>query len=124
MQNSSSTNLDISIASSGVATLTFSHPPTNAMPIVLLEDLANAMKAEMEVIPGANIEISQPIQMRFNELMTGARQDVVCKIFGEDLDRIPTRIPRKQIIKTGKYTKASIHYSSFEVIPKASYMYA
>jgi len=39
------------------------------------------------------------------------------RIFGEDLDRIPTRIPRKQIIKTGKYTKASIHYSSFEVIP-------
>ena len=44
MQNSSSTNLDISIASSGVATLTFSHPPTNAMPIVLLEDLANAIE--------------------------------------------------------------------------------
>lgn len=44
MQNSSSANLDISIASSGVATLTFSHPPTNAMPIVLLEDLANAIE--------------------------------------------------------------------------------
>lgn len=44
MQNSSSANLDISIASSGVATLTFSYPPTNAMPIVLLEDLANAIE--------------------------------------------------------------------------------
>lgn len=44
MQNSSSAKLDISIASSGVATLTFSHPPTNAMPIVLLEDLANAIE--------------------------------------------------------------------------------
>lgn len=44
MQNSSSANLDISIASSGVATLTFSHPPTNAMPIVLLGDLANAIE--------------------------------------------------------------------------------
>jgi len=44
MQNSSLANLDISIASSGVATLTFSHPPTNAMPIVLLEDLANAIE--------------------------------------------------------------------------------
>jgi DNA gyrase/topoisomerase IV subunit B len=39
------------------------------------------------------------------------------RIFGEDLDRIPTRIPRKQIIKTGKSTKASMHYSSFEVLP-------
>lgn len=44
MQNYSLANLDISIASSGVATLTFSHPPTNAMPIVLLEDLANAIE--------------------------------------------------------------------------------
>jgi DNA gyrase/topoisomerase IV subunit B len=38
------------------------------------------------------------------------------RIFGEDLDRIPTRIPRKKFIKTGKYKKASMHYSSFEVI--------
>lgn len=44
MQNSSLATLNISIASSGVATLTFSHPPTNAMPVVLLEDLANAIE--------------------------------------------------------------------------------
>ncbi|MCI9846947.1 CusA/CzcA family heavy metal efflux RND transporter [Flavobacterium pectinovorum] len=50
------------------------------------EDLANAMKKEMEVIPGANIEISQPIQMRFNELMTGSRSDIAIKIFGDDLE--------------------------------------
>ncbi|UWY26816.1 CusA/CzcA family heavy metal efflux RND transporter [Flavobacterium sp. TR2] len=50
------------------------------------EELANAMKKEMEIIPGANIEISQPIQMRFNELMTGSRSDIAIKIFGDDLD--------------------------------------
>lgn len=50
------------------------------------EELANLMKKEMEVIPGANIEISQPIQMRFNELMTGSRSDISIKIFGDDLD--------------------------------------
>lgn len=50
------------------------------------EQLANAMKEEMEVIPGANIEISQPIQMRFNELMTGSRSDIAIKIFGDDLE--------------------------------------
>lgn len=50
------------------------------------EDLANAMKEEMEAIPGATIEISQPIQMRFNELMTGSRSDIAIKIFGDDLD--------------------------------------
>ncbi|MCR4029917.1 MULTISPECIES: efflux RND transporter permease subunit [Flavobacterium] len=50
------------------------------------EEIANAMKKEMEIIPGANIEISQPIQMRFNELMTGSRSDIAIKIFGDDLE--------------------------------------
>lgn len=50
------------------------------------EDLANLMKEEIEVIPGANIEVSQPIQMRFNELMTGSRSDIAIKIFGDDLE--------------------------------------
>ncbi|RTY75451.1 CusA/CzcA family heavy metal efflux RND transporter [Flavobacterium sp. LS1R10] len=55
------------------------------------EDLANAMKEEMEAIPGANIEISQPIQMRFNELMTGSRSDIAIKIFGDDLDVLDSK---------------------------------
>ncbi|MEP6929636.1 MAG: CusA/CzcA family heavy metal efflux RND transporter, partial [Flavobacterium sp.] len=50
------------------------------------EDLAHLMKEEMEKIPGANIEVSQPIQMRFNELMTGSRSDIAIKIFGDNLD--------------------------------------
>jgi heavy metal efflux system protein len=55
------------------------------------EDLANLMKAEMMKIPGANVEISQPIQMRFNELMTGSRSDIAIKIFGDDLDVLATK---------------------------------
>ena len=55
------------------------------------EDLANAMKEEMEAIPGANIEVSQPIQMRFNELMTGSRSDIAIKIFGDDLEILATK---------------------------------
>ncbi|MES2777448.1 MAG: CusA/CzcA family heavy metal efflux RND transporter [Bacteroidota bacterium] len=50
--------------------------------------LADMMKAEMEQIPGLAFELSQPIQMRFNELMTGVRTDVAVKIFGEDLDKL------------------------------------
>ena len=55
------------------------------------EDLANAMKEEMEAIPGATIEVSQPIQMRFNELMTGSRSDIAIKIFGDDLEILDTK---------------------------------
>ena len=78
--------------------------PTDPMPIeacdlmVILKDkeewtsastrdeLANKMQEALEDIPGVNFGFQQPIQMRFNELMTGARQDVAIKIYGDDLD--------------------------------------
>ena len=51
------------------------------------EELADKMSAKLhESMPGVLYGFQQPIQMRFNELMTGARQDVVVKIYGEDLD--------------------------------------
>ena len=50
------------------------------------EELAEKMSEALEVIPGVTFGFQQPIQMRFNELMTGARQDVVIKIYGEDLE--------------------------------------
>ncbi len=51
-------------------------------------ELAEMMKEKLENIPGVIAEPSQPIQMRFNELMTGIRQDVAIKIFGENLDTL------------------------------------
>lgn len=53
------------------------------------EELAEKMQAKLEEhIPGVSYGFQQPIQMRFNELMTGARQDVVIKIYGENLDKL------------------------------------
>ncbi len=52
------------------------------------EELANKMADALSVIPGVTFGFQQPIQMRFNELMTGARQDVVIKIYGEDLNTL------------------------------------
>lgn len=80
--------------------------PTDPMPIeasdmmVILKDksewtsaktfdeLAAKMSTALEEIPGITTGFQYPVQMRFNELMTGARQDVVCKIFGENLDTL------------------------------------
>jgi cobalt-zinc-cadmium resistance protein CzcA len=45
-------------------------------------------KALIEQVPGQNLLVSQPIQMRFNEIMAGARADLVCKIFGENYDEL------------------------------------
>jgi len=83
-----------------------SEVPTDPMPIdasdmmVILKDksewtsaktfdeLSEKMARELEAVPGVSYGFQYPVQMRFNELMTGARQDVVCKIFGENLDTL------------------------------------
>jgi len=51
-------------------------------------ELSEKMTKALEVVPGITVGFQFPVQMRFNELMTGARQDIVCKIFGEDLDSL------------------------------------
>lgn len=50
--------------------------------------LADKMSKALQEIPGLTTGFQFPVQMRFNELIAGARQDVVCKIFGEDLDSL------------------------------------
>lgn len=75
-------------------------PPNASDVIVVLKDkdqwrknkdfygLANEMRETLSNIPGVIAEPSQPIQMRFNELMTGVKQDVAVKIFGENMDSL------------------------------------
>lgn len=55
------------------------------------EELAEKIKEELSVIPGIDYEFTQPIEMRFNELITGVRADIAVKIFGEDLDYLAAK---------------------------------
>lgn len=50
------------------------------------EEMFEKMEKVLDDLPGVTTEFTQPIQMRFNELMTGVRSDVGVKIFGEDID--------------------------------------
>lgn len=50
------------------------------------EALAEKFKEALSIIPGVDYEFTQPIEMRFNELITGVRADIAVKVFGEDLD--------------------------------------
>jgi len=53
------------------------------------EALGDLMRRRLlEQVPGQNILVSQPIQMRFNEIMAGSRADLLCKIYGEDYDEL------------------------------------
>lgn len=55
------------------------------------EELVEKMKEAVSVVPGVNYEFTQPIEMRFNELLTGVREDIAVKLFGEDLDILATK---------------------------------
>ena len=50
------------------------------------EGLAEEIEKFISTIPGQNYEISQPIELRFNELISGVRSDLAVKVFGDDLD--------------------------------------
>lgn len=58
------------------------------------EELVNKMQATLDAIPGVQFGFSQPIQLRFNELISGVRQDVGIKIFGENLETL-TRLSKE-----------------------------
>ena len=55
------------------------------------DELAEKMSKALQEIPGMTAGFQYPVQMRFNELIAGARQDVVCKIFGENLDSLASQ---------------------------------
>lgn len=55
------------------------------------EDLVAQMKDALSVLAGVNFEFTQPIQLRFNELMTGVKSDIAVKIYGEDTEVLHTQ---------------------------------
>jgi len=62
------------------------------------DELADKFKEALSVLPGIEYEFTQPIEMRFNELISGTRSDVAIKIYGEDLNelnRLAHEIKRK-----------------------------
>ena len=52
------------------------------------EEMVEKMKQALEEVQGAEFNFSQPIQLRFNELMTGAKADIAIKLYGEDMDEL------------------------------------
>jgi len=55
------------------------------------EELIDKVREKVSVLPGINYEFSQPVEMRFNELLTGIRQDVAVKLYGDDLDILASK---------------------------------
>ncbi|WP_452219223.1 CusA/CzcA family heavy metal efflux RND transporter [Lacinutrix undariae] len=55
------------------------------------ENLIEKIKKAISIVPGVNLEFTQPIEMRFNELLTGVREDVAIKLFGDDLEILASK---------------------------------
>jgi len=54
------------------------------------DELVAEMAEAVEMLPGNKYEFTQPIEMRFNELISGVRADLGIKVFGDDLDQLLT----------------------------------
>ena len=55
------------------------------------EEMVEKMKEALDGVKGAEFNFSQPIQLRFNELMTGAKADIAIKLYGEDMEELYAR---------------------------------
>jgi cobalt-zinc-cadmium resistance protein CzcA len=65
------------------------------------EELVEKMEEKLSVLAGVKFEFQQPIQMRFNELLSGSKQDIAIKIFGDDLPTLAKKAEQVEHIISG-----------------------
>ncbi|MEX0290094.1 MAG: CusA/CzcA family heavy metal efflux RND transporter [Flavobacteriaceae bacterium] len=86
-------------------------------------DLANKFKEALAVIPGMEVEFTQPIEMRFNELITGVRADIAVKVFGEDLDILSKKANEIRALINDVSGAADISVEKIVGLPQMSVVY-
>ncbi|MBF8148831.1 CusA/CzcA family heavy metal efflux RND transporter [Winogradskyella sp. F6397] len=87
------------------------------------DELAEKFKGALAVIPGMEIEFTQPIEMRFNELITGVRADVAIKIFGEDLSVLAKKANEVKSLIAHVEGASDIVVEKVEGLPQMSVVY-
>ena len=86
-------------------------------------ELMEMMEETLKTIPGLEAEISQPIQMRNNELLTGIKQDVAIKIYGDDLDELSRQANRVKGIISGVKGVSGISVEEVSGLPQINVRY-
>ena len=87
------------------------------------DELADKFKEALKVIPGMEVEFTQPIEMRFNELITGVRADVAIKIFGEDLTVLANKADDIKALIQNVEGASDITIEKVEGLPQMSVTY-
>jgi heavy metal efflux system protein len=83
-----------------------------------MDELASKMESVLEAMSGVEFSFQQPIQMRFNELMTGAKQDVVLKIYGENLEVLAEEAKRVGKVVAGCEGATDIYVERVTGLPQ------
>ena len=88
-----------------------------------MEELAEKMKESLSALPGVSFEFTQPIQMRFNELIAGVKSDIAIKIYGDDLEILYDKA--QEIAKKIRKIKgiADLKVQQIEAIPQMVVIY-
>ncbi len=87
-------------------------------------ELMEMMEETLKTIPGLEAEISQPIQMRNNELLTGIKQDVAIKIYGDDLDELSRQAVKVKNIISGVRGVSGIAVEEVSGLPQINVKYS
>lgn len=87
------------------------------------DELADKFKEALAIIPGMEVEFTQPIEMRFNELITGVRADIAIKIFGDDLDILAKKGNEIGRLIEGVAGAADISVEKIAGLPEMSVQY-
>ncbi|MBL7474082.1 CusA/CzcA family heavy metal efflux RND transporter [Robertkochia sediminum] len=87
------------------------------------DDLAEKFKEALAVIPGIEIEFTQPIEMRFNELISGVRSDIAVKVFGEDLETLARLGDRIKTLAESVPGAADVTVEKIEGLPQMNVSY-
>lgn len=87
------------------------------------DELADKFKEALSEIPGVDYEFTQPIEMRFNELITGVRADLAIKIFGENLDILYSKALEIEKAIQGIEGAADISVEKIAGLPQMSVKY-
>ncbi len=86
-------------------------------------ELMERMSQTLKNIPGLEAELSQPIQMRNNELLTGIKQDVAIKVFGSDLDTLTTEAGRIARLIAGVDGVSGVQVEKADGLPQIQVRY-
>lgn len=87
------------------------------------DELVNKMKKAVEQIPGVNYEFTQPIEMRFNELLEGVREDIAIKLYGDDINVLASKAEEISRIIAGTEGIGDMKVESTTGLPQITVKY-